>query len=125
MTRPVPAPRHGSRCGCGPQARGTCPHLTACPQCHAAPGAPCKRPSGHPAGAMHTERYRASERADAAACPSFEPIETPAGTGCRHCSGLPEDHGVRPPSPAVTVKPDSLPFDSLSEPGGGVQGWLF
>jgi hypothetical protein len=50
---------------------------------------------------MHTERYRKSERDDAAACPGFEPIETPAGTGCKHCSGLPEDHAA--------VRSESLP----------------
>ena len=75
-------------------ARGTCPHLTACPQCHAQPGKPYKRPSGHPC-AMHAERYRQTEMDDAANCPRFEPLETPHGTGCRNCSGLPEGHQPR------------------------------
>lgn len=82
-------------CGCGPRTRGTCPHNIACPQCHAKPGRPCKRPSGHGCD-MHAERYRATERADGLSCIGFEPLETPHGTGCRHCSGLPEDHAARP-----------------------------
>jgi hypothetical protein len=124
MSRPEPARRPSSPCGCGPQARGTCPHATVCPRCHAAPGTRCKRPSGHPAGEMHAERYRASERADAASCPGFEPIESPAGTGCRHCSGLPEDHA------AVTA--EARPAHSArerpaapSQASGDVQGTLF
>lgn len=97
MARHRPA-RNGVRavsCPCGPSARGTCPHSIACPKCHAGPGKFCQRPSGHRAAEMHAERYRESERADALHCPGFEPIETPAGTGCRNCSGLPEDHERR------------------------------
>ncbi len=125
MTRRGSARRRpASPCGCGPQARGTCPHATACPQCHAAPGSPCKRPSGHPAGAMHAERYRAAERADAAACPGFEPIETPAGTGCRHCSGLPEDHPSVTTAPAAADRKPSRPA-SLARDGDEAQGTLF
>lgn len=90
-------------CGCGDGARGTCPHQTTCPAGRARPGQQCRRPSGHPC-AMHTERYRKAEREDAAACPSFEPIETPAGTGCKHCSGLPEDHAGFLPVAAQEVQ---------------------
>jgi hypothetical protein len=91
------------RCNCATGARGTCPHHVKCPRCFAKPGRPCKRPSGHGCE-MHAERYRLTEQQDAANCPSFEPLETPAGTGCRHCSGLPEDHGKRP-----TPKPSKHP----------------
>ena len=125
MSRSEPARRPSSLCGCGPQARGTCPHSVACPRCHAAPGARCKRPSGHPAGEMHAERYRASERADAARCPGFEPVSTPAGTGCRHCSGLPGDHetGTAEPMPPNPMK--TRP-DAPSAPGPAPdQGMLF
>lgn len=87
MTKPT--------CGCGDGARGTCPHSIQCPDCHAHPGQQCRRPSGHPC-AMHAARYRKVEMDDAARCPGFEAIETPHGTGCGHCSGLPEDHGTRP-----------------------------
>lgn len=118
--RPSPSP-----CDCGPQARGTCPHATACPRCHAAPGSPCKRPSGHPAGAMHAERYRVAERADAAACSGFEPLETPAGTGCLQCSGLPEDHPSHP-SGSVTSAPGRPPRAvAPGERSGASQGTLF
>ncbi len=84
-------------CHCREGARGTCPHSIECPECHAAPWRRCKRPSGHDAAEMHEARYRATERADAARCPGFEPLETPNGTGCKHCSGLPEDHAGRLP----------------------------
>ena len=86
---------------CGGEGRGTCPHAVACPDCGVPPGARCKRPSGHPAGAMHQNRYRASEKLDGAACPGFEPVATPHGEGCRHCSGLRDDHpaAVTPAQP--------------------------
>lgn len=86
-----------ARCGCRSDARGTCPHSITCPECGARPGKRCKRPSGHGCE-MHAERYRKAEREDAARCPGFEAVETVAGTGCRNCSGLPEDHagGDRP-----------------------------
>ncbi|MFO0906850.1 MAG: hypothetical protein U0835_00520 [Isosphaeraceae bacterium] len=92
-----------TRCPCGPGARGTCPHSVACPDCKAPPWSQCKRPSGHPCS-MHTNRYRKAEREDAAKCPGFEPIETPAGIGCRNCSGLPEDHGR---AAAIEAKDDA------------------
>lgn len=121
MSRPDSARRPDrSPCGCGLQARGTCPHLTTCPRCHAAPGARCKRPSGHPAGAMHAERHRASERADAARCPGFEPLETSEGTGCRHCSGLPEDHATDPAESMPTNRPSTS-----ARASDAVQGTLF
>jgi hypothetical protein len=69
---------------------------------------------------MHAERYRAAERADAARCPGFESIETPAGTGCRHCPGLPGDHAAGPPE-AMPANP------VLCRPAvsGDIQGTLF
>jgi hypothetical protein len=96
-TKAQPEPTPAEACPyCGSlKGRGTCPCSIECPACHAAPGARCKRPSGHPC-TMHTERYRVSEKADAAKCPGFEPVETPEGTGCKHCSELPEDHPARP-----------------------------
>jgi hypothetical protein len=81
-------------CHCAHTARGTCPHSIECPACHAKPGRQCKRPSGHGCE-MHSERYRQTEREDAARCSGYEPLETPNGTGCRNCSGLPEDHPRR------------------------------
>ncbi|RUL89453.1 hypothetical protein [Tautonia sociabilis] len=74
---------------------------------------------------MHAERYRAAERADAAACPGFEPIETPAGTGCRHCSGLPADHPSHPAGPAAADRKPSLAHHSREGDGDEVQGTLF
>jgi hypothetical protein len=114
-------------CG-GKDARGTCPHAVGCPACRAKPGARCKRPSGHPAP-MHSERYRAAEKADAGACPGFEPADTPGGAGCRNCSGLPEDHaapgddggGYDPGHPwyyflgGTPVGPDAIPTLLLGE----------
>lgn len=73
------------------KGRGTCPASIACPDCGARPGAQCRRPSGHTCD-MHTARFRKTEQADGERCPGFEPIETKNGTGCRLCSGLPEDH---------------------------------
>lgn len=85
---------------CGSEkGRGLCPWSIECPACGALPGHRCRRPSGHDCE-MHGERYRESERRDAREyCPGFEPLETPHGVGCAHCSGLPEDHaaGEAPP----------------------------
>ena len=74
---------------------------------------------------MHAERYRAAERADAAACPGFKPIETPAGTGCRHCSGLPEDHPLHAAGSATADRKPSLAHHSRVGDGDEVQGTLF
>jgi hypothetical protein len=100
---------------CETTARGNCPHATTCPQCQAGPHRPCKRPSGHPCG-IHTGRYRASEQADARLCPGFEPSETEAGTGCAHCSGLPEDHEQHQaeenrPAATASARPSQGAFD--------------
>ena len=78
-----------TKCRC--KGRGTCPHSIECPACHAKPWKSCRRPSGHGCE-MHAERYRKSEAEDAMRCPAFEPLDTPNGTGCRNCSGLPKDH---------------------------------
>lgn len=49
-------------CG-GWAANGTtCPRSVECPSCHAAPGSPCKRPSGHRAARLHTPRVELAER---------------------------------------------------------------
>lgn len=96
-----------NRCACGPSARGTCPHGGRCPACRAEPWKPCKRPSGHPC-AMHTERYRKAERDDAARCPGFEPLETHHGTGCRNCSGQPEDHAATAQKPVISTHQPTL-----------------
>jgi hypothetical protein len=69
---------------------------------------------------MHAERYRASERADAVRCPGFESVETPAGTGCRHCSGLPEDHAAVSAESMPTSRPTSS-----AQASDAVQGTLF
>jgi hypothetical protein len=39
----------------------TCPRALECPVCHAAPGASCKRPSGHRAPVLHQERIDTAE----------------------------------------------------------------
>lgn len=41
----------------------TCPWAMACPRCGAAPGARCRRPSGHE-GAMHAARWEEAEARD-------------------------------------------------------------
>ena len=41
-------------------AKGTCPWAIACPSCGVAPGARCKRPSGHDCD-MHSARYLKAE----------------------------------------------------------------
>jgi hypothetical protein len=47
---------------CGsPAAEGTCPRSILCPTCKAAPGAACKRPSGHRAAVLHRDRIRMAE----------------------------------------------------------------
>ncbi len=74
---------------------------------------------------MHAERYRVAERADAAACPGFEPLETPAGTGCLHCSGLPEDHPSHPTGPLVSAPGRSPRAVDPGERSGELQGTLF
>ncbi len=47
---------------CGAEVGGgVCPWSIACPGCGAAPGARCKRPSGHDAADMHSVRYLTAE----------------------------------------------------------------
>jgi hypothetical protein len=65
---------------------------------------------------MHTERYRKTERYDAAGCPGFEPLETPHGTGCRNCSGLPEDHANVKSKPQPEEATITQPKPELNRP---------
>lgn len=58
-------------CGGDAIAGTTCPKSIACPTCDAAPGASCRRPSGHRAAAMHAARVELAEQADAAAAPAY------------------------------------------------------
>jgi hypothetical protein len=66
---------------------------------------------------MHAERYHASEQADAARCPGFELVETPAGTSCRHCSGLPEDHETVSAGSMLANRPTPSAQASNAVPG--------
>ena len=45
----------------------TCPWAVDCPTCNAAPGLPCRRPSGHVAARMHRSRVELAEGFDDAA----------------------------------------------------------
>lgn len=54
-------------CGGDADPASTCPRAVACPHCGAAPGAPCRRPSGHRAMTLHADRWRHAEERDAAA----------------------------------------------------------
>lgn len=53
---------------------------------------------------MHTARYRKAEQDDALACSGFEPHQGPNGLGCKHCSGLPEDHAGYKPIPTAPTQ---------------------
>jgi hypothetical protein len=72
MTAPVPRLAEQSfaipveRCPyCGGTATvgSTCPKAVTCPTCHAGPGSPCKRPSGH-ACDVHNARTAVAEALD-------------------------------------------------------------
>src|SRR4051794_26936904 len=48
-------------CGGGVDPASTCARSIECPHCHAAPGHPCHRPSGHRADELHAARVSAAE----------------------------------------------------------------
>jgi hypothetical protein len=48
-------------CGGIADVGATCPKSIACPDCHAAPGARCVRPSGHPTMELHHARVARAE----------------------------------------------------------------
>lgn len=41
----------------------TCPRSLECPSCHAQPGGPCRRPSGHNCD-IHVDRIKAAQAID-------------------------------------------------------------
>jgi hypothetical protein len=51
-------------CGGLADPYSTCPRSLECPDCHARPGSPCKRPSGHKASRLHAARAAAAEAID-------------------------------------------------------------
>lgn len=48
----------------------TCPRGVICPVCRAAPGNPCRRPSGHRSDVLHAARVELAESFDACAAPA-------------------------------------------------------
>jgi hypothetical protein len=57
-------------CGGEADPATTCPRSVECPLCHAGPGHPCKRPSGHRAAQLHAPRIELAE--------SNDPVPAPA-----------------------------------------------
>jgi hypothetical protein len=51
-------------CGGEADPRTTCPRSIECPHCHAGPGSPCRRPSGHRASRLHAARIELAESND-------------------------------------------------------------
>lgn len=48
-------------CGGDADPNTVCPKSIECPDCHAQPGSPCKRPSGHKAARLHMARVEKAE----------------------------------------------------------------
>jgi hypothetical protein len=53
-------------CGGEADPTTTCPKSLTCPTCHAGPGSPCVRPSGHRAAQLHAQRIDGAVLRDAA-----------------------------------------------------------
>jgi hypothetical protein len=51
----------------------TCPRSVECPLCHAGPGSPCRRPSGHRASRLHARAHRARREQRPPGCRRREP----------------------------------------------------
>lgn len=90
---PAPDDREACRwCGGLADPSTTCPRSIECPHCHAGPGAPCKRPSGHRAAELHGDRIRAAELLDVEELLP-DPADHEVDCECSGCTELfrPED----------------------------------